>query len=146
MASSFVEFLSVVTEKKSEMSQPIRGQGGSLGFPIDPTQIWYRILRCCFMESFVDHRSAIAEKKSKLSQSIRDQDGHLDFWSARKNTNLVGSIDFLLPVKFRWIQFSGCREEAENVSTNQRPGWSSWFSDRFEKHKLCRGCCDLASS
>ena len=32
--SSFVEFRSVVSEKKSKMSQPIRGQGGHLVFPI----------------------------------------------------------------------------------------------------------------
>ena len=34
--SSFVEFCSVVSEEKSKMSQPIRGQGGHLVFPIDP--------------------------------------------------------------------------------------------------------------
>ena len=32
------------------------------------------------------------------------------------------------------------------VSTNQRPGWPSWFSDKPEKHKLGRGRGDLASS
>ena len=34
--SSFVEFRSAVLEKKSKMSQPIRGQGGHLVFPIGP--------------------------------------------------------------------------------------------------------------
>ena len=34
--SSFVEFRSAVSEEKSEMSQPIRGQGGHLVFPISP--------------------------------------------------------------------------------------------------------------
>ena len=34
--SSFVEFCSVVSAEKSKMSQPIRGQGGHLVFPIDP--------------------------------------------------------------------------------------------------------------
>ena len=34
--SSFVEFRSAVSEEKSKMSQPIRGQGGHLVFPIDP--------------------------------------------------------------------------------------------------------------
>ena len=32
--SSFVEFRSAVSEEKSKMSQPIRGQGGHLVFPI----------------------------------------------------------------------------------------------------------------
>ena len=39
----------------------------------------------------------------------------------------------LLTVKFRWIQFSGCREEVENVSANQNLGRPSWFSDWPEK-------------
>ena len=34
--SSFVEFRSAVLEEKSKMSQPIRGQGGHLVFPIGP--------------------------------------------------------------------------------------------------------------
>ena len=33
----------------------------------------------------------------------------------------------------------------ECVSTNQRPGWPSWFSDQPEKHKLGRDRWDLAS-
>ena len=39
-----------------------------------------------------------------------------------KNTNLVEDVEILLPVKFRWILFSGFRGEVENVSANQRPG------------------------
>ena len=60
-------------------------------------------------------------------------------------TNLVEDVEILLPVKFRWIPFSGSRAEVENVSANQRPGWPSCFSDRPEKHKLGRGPWDLAS-
>ena len=62
-----------------------------------------------------------------------------------KNTKLVEDIEILLPVKFRWIPFSGFRGEVENVSTNQRPGRPSCFSDRPKKHKLGRGRWDLAS-
>ena len=36
-----------------------------------------------------------------------------------------------------------CRRK--RVSTNQRPGQPSWFSDQPEKHKLARGRWDLAS-
>ena len=62
-----------------------------------------------------------------------------------KNTNLVEDVEILLPVKFRWILFSGFRGEVGNVSANQRPGRPSCFSDRPEKHKLGRGRWDLAS-
>ena len=50
-----------------------------------------------------------------------------------KNTHLVEDVEILLPVKFRWIPFSGFREEVENVPANQRPGRPSYFSDLPEK-------------
>ena len=80
-----------------------------------------------------------------MSQPIRGQGGHLVFPIGPKNTNLVGGVEILLPVKFRWILFSGFRGEVENVSANQRPGRPFCFSDRPEKHKLGRGLWDLAS-
>ena len=80
-----------------------------------------------------------------MSQPIRGQGGHLVFPIGRKNTNLVEDVEILLPVKFRWIPFSGFRGEDENVSANQRPGRPSCFSDRPEKHKLGRGRWDLPS-
>ena len=67
------------------------------------------------------------------------------YWSAQKTQNFVEDIEILLPVKFRWIPFSGFRGEVENVSANQRPGQPSCFSDRHKKHKLGRGHWDLAS-
>ena len=71
-------------------------------------------------------------------------------------TNLVEDVEILLtvrfvefhsavPVKFRWIPFSGFRGEVEYVSANQKLGRPSCFSDRPEKHKLGRGHQDLAS-
>ena len=56
-----------------------------------------------------------------------------------KNTNLKEDVKILLPFKFRWIAFSGFRGEFEHVSSNQRPGRPSCFSDRHEKHQLGRG-------
>ena len=73
------------------------------------------------------------------------QGGHVVFPIGPKNTNLVEDVEILLPVKFRWIPFSGFREEVKNVSANQRPGQPSCFSYRPEKQKLGRGCWDLAS-
>ena len=80
-----------------------------------------------------------------MSQPIRGRGGHLVIPISPKNTNLVEDVEILLHVKFRWIRFSGFREEVENVSANQRPGRPSYFSDRPEKHKLGRGHRDLAS-
>ena len=34
---------------------------------------------------------------------------------------MVGDVEILLPIKFRWITFSGCREEVENGLAYQRP-------------------------
>ena len=47
-----------------------------------------------------------------------------------KQTKLLEDLEILLPVKFRWILFSGFRGEVKNVSTNQRPVQPSWFSHR----------------
>ena len=80
-----------------------------------------------------------------MSQPIRGQGGHLVFPIGPKNTNLVKDVEILLSVKFHWILFSGFYREVEIVSANQRPGRSSCFSDRPEKHKLGRGRWDLAS-
>ena len=83
--------------------------------------------------------------KSKMSRLIRGKGGHLVFLIGQKNTNLAEDIEILLPVKFRWIPFSGFRGEVKNVSANRRPGRPPCFSDRSEKHKIGKGCRDLAS-
>ena len=128
------------------MSRPIRGQGGHLVFrSARKRQTLYRAFRSCFLSSVVEFRSGVSEEKSKMSQPIRGQDGHLFFSIGPKNTNLVEGVEILLPVKFRWILFSGFRGEVVNVPANQRPGRSSCFFDRPEKQKLGRGCWDLAS-
>ena len=80
-----------------------------------------------------------------MPQPIRGQGGHLVFLIGPKNTNLVEDVEILLPVKFRWIPFSGFRGEVKNASANQRSGRPSCFFDRPEKHKLGRGRWDLAS-
>ena len=62
-----------------------------------------------------------------------------------KNTNLVDDVEIFLPVKFCCRPFSGVRGEVENVSANQESGRPSYFFDRPEKHKLCRGRSYLVS-
>ena len=39
------------------------------------------------------------------------------FFRSDKNTNVIEDVEILLPVKFRWIPFSGFREEVENVKS-----------------------------
>ena len=73
------------------------------------------------------------------------QRGHFCLLIGPKNINSEEDVEILLPVKLRWIPFSGFRGEVENVSANQRPGRPSCFSDWPEKHKLGRGLWDLAS-
>ena len=84
------------------MSQPIRGQGGHLVFPIGPKntnlvedfKIWLPV-------KFVEFCSGVSGEKSKMSQPIRGQGGHFVFPIGPKNTNLVEDVEILLPVKFR---------------------------------------------
>ena len=128
------------------MSQPIRRRGGHLVFLIGPKNTnLVEGVEILFLSSFVEFRSVVSVEMSKMSQPIRSQGGHLVFQIGSKNTNLVEGVEILLPVKFRWIPFSGFRGEVENVSANQRPGRPSCFSDRLEKHKLGRGRWDLSS-
>ena len=103
------------------------------------------MLRYCFLSSFIEFLSAVSEEKSKMSQPIRGQGSHLVIPIGLKNTILEEDIEILLPVKFRWIPFSGFRGEVENVPANQKPWQPSCFSDWPEKHKLGRGRWDLAS-
>ena len=80
-----------------------------------------------------------------MSQTIRGRGGHLIFQIGPKNTNLVEDVEILLPVKFRWIPFSGSRGEVENASANHRPGRPSCYSNRPGKHKLGTVRWDLTS-
>ena len=144
--SSFVKFCSVVSKEKSKMSQPIRGQGGHLVFQISPKKNklgrgrWD--LASCQVSLNSFQRFQRRSRKCLSQWWIRGQGGHLVFPIGSKNTNLVEDVEILLPVKFRWILFSGLRE-VENASAYQRPGWQSCFSDRPEKHKLGRRRWDL---
>ena len=121
------------------------GRTSCFFWPAQKPQTWKRTLRSCFLSSFVEFCAVVSEEKSNMFQPIRRQGGHLLFPIGPKNTNLVGDVEILLPVKFRWIPFSSFRGEVENVSANQRPGPPSCFSDRSQKHKLGRALWDLAS-
>ena len=72
----------------------------------------------CFC-MFVEFRSAVSDEKSKMSQPIRGQGGHLVFPIGPKNTNLVEDVEILLPVKFRWIPFSGFKGGRKCISQSE---------------------------
>ena len=77
----------------------------------------------------------IGFREAKISQQIRGRgSGRQSLFSNwPKNTKLIEDVKFLIPVNVRKIPFSGCN--GENVSANQRPGWSS-FSDQPENTYL----------
>ena len=145
--SSFVKFHSAVSDEKSKMYQPIRGQGGHLVFPIGPknTNLVEDVeILLPVKVRWIPFKRFQRRSQKCLSKS-RSLGGHIVFPIGPKNTNLVENIEILLPVKFRWIPFSGFRGEVENVSANKRPGRPSCFSDRPEKHKFDRKRWDLVS-
>ena len=158
--SSFVEFRSAVSEEKSKMSQPIRGQGGHLVFPIGPkntnlVEDVEILLPVKFLWiPFSSFRGEVNKRPKGPHIVHLSTMCHLFEESAKvdicllispKNINLVEDFEIVLPVKFCWNPFSGFRGKVENVSANQRPGRPSCFSDWPEKHKLGRGRWDLAS-
>ena len=63
------------------------------------------------MLRLVEFHSTVAEKSLKMSQQIRVQGGYLGFPISAKNTNFVEDAERLLPVKFRCILFTDCREK-----------------------------------
>ena len=69
--------------------------------------------RKCLSQS--DARVAILFYLRLAWKHKRGQGGHFVFPIGPNNTNLVMGIESLLPVKFRWIRFSGFRAEVENV-------------------------------
>ena len=97
-------------------------------------------MRSCFLSCFIEFYSAVAERKSNTSQLIRGRDGHLSFQISPKNKILVEEVEILLLVNFCRLLFSGCREEVENVSANQSPGWPRLV----RKTQHGRGYRDLA--
>ena len=80
----------MVSEEKSKMAQPTRGQGGHLVSPIGPKDNnLVEGVEILLPASFEEFCSADSEEKSEISQPIRDQGGHLVFSDRPENTNLV---------------------------------------------------------
>ena len=90
-----------------------------LCFTIDQ-KITHWVLASCQVSS--DSVQWFQRNSWKICQPISGQEGRLGFPIGPKlcDKNVLEVIDFLLPVKFRQILFSGFREEVVNVSAKQR--------------------------
>ena len=123
--SSVVKFLSMVADKKSTMSQQIRGRVGNLGFIIDPKNTQFQFNGCtCFLSSVVEIRSAVAEEKPKISMNQRP--GWPSWFSDRsKNTTPGKDVDILPPSSF--VEFLSVVAEKKSAMS------------RCEKDQICRG-------
>ena len=126
------------------MSQPIRGQGCNLVFPIglQNTNLVKDLEILLHIKIRWIPFSIFRGEVQNVSANQRP--GRQSCFSDRPE-NLVEDVEILLPVNFHWIPIKSFRGEVENVSANQRPGRPSSLSDRPEKQKLGRGCWDLAS-
>ena len=60
------------------------------------------------------------------------------------NTNLVEDVKILLPVKFRWIPFSGFRRKVKICLSQSEARATISFFGSAEKHKFVRGRWELA--
>ena len=151
--SSFVEFRSAVSEEKWKMSQPIRGQGGHLVFPIGPKNTNFSTSSTKFVffgpigktrwppwpligwDIFVFSSETAEWNSSKLD---RKQDLNVlyqvcVFRADRKNKMAALASDWLrhfrLLLWIRWTEFNETLEEARS----QCPLPSLCFSYRSEK-------------
>ena len=73
-----------------------------------------------------------------MSQPIRGNGGHFVFDRPEKHKLGRGRRDLPSCQIAYNSAFSALRREVENVSANQRQGWSSCFSDRPANHKRGR--------
>ena len=108
-------------------------------------QVHYCDCPACFLSSFVEFHSAVSEEKLKCLNQSEARAASLFFsFDQPKNTNLVEGVEILLPVKFRRIPFSGFRWEVGSLSQSEAVVAILVFRSA-QKHKLGRGCWDLAS-
>ena len=110
------KFRSAVSEKKSKMSQLIRGRDGHLVFPIGPkthnlvgdveflTPVKFRQIPFNGLKVEVEYVSVYPRPRWPSCFSDRPE-----------KPNLVEDVEFLLSVKFGQILFSGFRGEVENM-------------------------------
>ena len=144
---SFVEFLSAVSEEKSKMSQPIRGQGIHLVFPIGPknTNLVEDVeILLPFKFPWIPFSGFRGEVENI---SANQRPGRQSCFSDRPEKHKHGSG--------RW-DLASCQVSLNSVQRFQRRSRKCLsqsearaailFFRSAGKHKLCRGHYDLASS
>ena len=111
------------------MSQPNRGQGDYLGFPIG------------LKSKNVEIVLTVKCRWIRFSGLRGESQG------SPKNTNLVEDVGILLPVKFRWILFSGFRGVVEMFQPIRGQGGLSFPICTKKTQTLYRtfGSCFLSS-
>ena len=100
------------SEKKSKMSQPIRGQGGHLVFPISPknTNLVEDVEVLLPVKFCLNSVQRFQRRSRKMSQPIRGQGGHLVF-SDRPEKHKLG--------RGRW-DLPSCKVSSNSVQRFQR--------------------------
>ena len=113
------------------MSKPIRGQDGHPVFPIGhPRKLCRGYWDLAARQVSLNSVQRVQRRSWKCLRQKEARAAILFLPIRPKNTNLVEDAGILLPVKFRWIPFSGFGGEFENILANQRPGWPTYFFDR----------------
>ena len=105
------------TGEKSKMSQPIKGWGSHLTFPIGPKSIKFLedveiLLPVKF--SWILFSSFRGEVQNVLANQRPGQPSCFSD-CPKKNTILVEDVEILHPVEFGWILFCGFRGECESL-------------------------------
>ena len=117
--SSFGKFRYVVSEKEPKMSQTIGGRDGHLVFFFDRPEKpklgrgrWV-LASCKVLANFVQR----LQRKGRKCLSQSEAGVTIMFFPiGSKNTNMVDDVEFLLPVKFQQIPFSGFRGKKTKMS------------------------------
>ena len=113
--SSFIEFLSAVSEEKSKNVSANQRPGQQSCFSDRPEKHklgrgHWDLASCQVSLNSVEQ---FQRRSRKMSQPNRGKGRHLVFPIGPKNTNLVEDVNILLPVKFHWILLSSFRGEVE---------------------------------
>ena len=134
--SSFVEFLSVVAEKKSKMYQSIRGQGGHNGFLIGPkTPNLVQDVEILLPVKFGWIPFSGADIKSKLSQANQRPGRPSLFPDRRKKIKCGrGRWDFVF-CQVSLNSFQRLQRRSQNFLGQSEHRAVILNSDRPEKHK-----------
>ena len=127
--------------------QPIRGQGGHLGWQIGTknTNLVEDIEDLLHVKFHQNPFSGCAEEVQKCFSQSEARTAILDDRMKRKTQIRSRTLRTCFLSSFVKICSAVAEKKSKNISTNQRPERPSWMTDRHEKQKLGRGRWGLAS-